>query len=147
MTLPAQVQLTAPDAVQLAVEFVRQFSLEAEFFTSSEVCDAYKAAGLPDPEGGKGWRDKWGGVMTRSAKANYIAKAGKAAPGSATHMTSTVLWQSRLFKGERTVVETGKDQLEALRKGWVLNEFKDLRALLWKAYEIGFDQGRTGGKG
>lgn len=140
------MQLTAPNAVALAVGFVGQFAIEVEFFTSSEVCDAYKAAGLPDPEGGKGWRDKWGGVMTRSAKEGYITKAGKAAPGSATHMASTVLWQSNLFKGERTIVETGKDQLEALRKGWVLNEFKDLRTLLWKAYEIGFDQGTSGRK-
>lgn len=124
-----------------AAVFVRRYALEHEFFNSEAVLDAYKKAGLPIPPD-KGWRDKWGGVMIRAAKSGYIVKAGKSAPSSgSTHMSSTVLWQSRIFEGERTMVETGKDYLEQLRTAWVLRSVTDLRELLWKAYEFGYSQG------
>jgi hypothetical protein len=133
------------EAVDQAHDFVRQYATQHEFFVSDEVCQAYRAAGLPDPPGDKGWRDKWGGVMTRAAKAGYIKKGGKAVPGTgATHMASTALWLSHLYKGERTMVETGADRIEELRKLWVTRKATDLRALLWQAYEFGYDQGAQG---
>lgn len=133
------------DPIVRAIEFVKEYATTHEFFASAEVCDAYKAAGLPEPDGGKGWRDKWGVVMTRSATAGYVKKAGKAAPpGGSTHMASTVLWMSNLYKGDRTVIETGSDRIEELRKMWVGRKVTDLRTLLWYAYEFGFDQGVSG---
>jgi hypothetical protein len=141
-----QVQPQTVLPVLRAIEFVREYALSHEFFGSEEVCNAYKAAGLPEPEGGKGWRDKWGGVMTRSKVAGYIQKAGKFVPTSgATHMASTALWQSKVFKGERTAVETGKDEIERLYQQWATRKFNGtLRDLLWHAYEFGFDQAATG---
>lgn len=127
--------------ITTAVEFVRGYAKDHEFFTSDQACDSYKLSGLPMPESGKGWRDLWGGVMTRCNRAGYITKAGKSAPSSSsTHMASVVLWQSRLFTGERTVIGVGEVQLEELRRKWVLREIKDLRVLLWHAYDVGFAQ-------
>jgi hypothetical protein len=131
------------DPKELAIAFVRKYAEEHEFFTSSEVCDAYKAHGGPAPDNGKGWRDVWGGVMAKSHTMGVLLKAGKSAPkGTSTHMSSTVLWQSRVFKGEPAMVEVGASQLRALRHSWVTNGHKDLMALLWDAYEIGFSQGQ-----
>lgn len=68
-------------------------------------------------------------------------KAGKVAPTSKqSHTSSLVQWQSRLFKGEQSLVGvTVKDQLEAIRKDVVLRKI-DLRTALWKAYEIGVEE-------
>lgn len=124
--------------------FVQQYAQSHEFFASEEVCDAYKAAGLPVPPD-KGWRDRWGSVMSRAAKANIVKKVGKAAPKSgSTHMTSTVQWMSLTYKGERTLIQTGSDRIEELRKAWITRGITDMRDLLWRAYEFGFDQGAQG---
>jgi hypothetical protein len=133
-------------AVLRAVEFIGEYAREHERFGSEEVCNAYKAAGLPEPEGGKGWRDKWGGVMTRAMHRGFIKKGGMFVPTSgATHMTATREWVSNLYKGERTVIETGSDELERLYVAWTQRKFNGtLRDLLLKAYDHGFNQALAG---
>jgi hypothetical protein len=138
------IPLAIEPYMDAAHDFVRTYAATHEYFRSEEVCDAYKAAGLPTPPD-KGWRDRWGTVMTRAKNSGFIKKAGKAAPMSgSTHMASTALWMSNLFKGERTVTETGSDRIEGLRKAWVERRVTDLRQLLWQAYEFGYDQGAAG---
>lgn len=140
------VIMQAVSPVGEAVAFVGEYAKTHAFFTSDEVCQEYKAAGLPAPDDPKGWRDKWAVVMRYAVQAGFIKKAGKAIPTNrVSHMNSTVLWQSCSFvpkKGEAyPMMETGAEAIERLRKAWVTKTHKgDLRALLWKAYEIGFDQ-------
>lgn len=129
---------------QVVHDFVKQWCTDHEYFLSEEMLTAYKKAGLPTPEGDKGWRDKWGGVITRSQRAGFIKKVGKAAPASrATHMSSTALWMSMLYQGERTVIETGASRIDELRMLWVDKKITNLRQLLWEAYEFGYDQGAS----
>jgi hypothetical protein len=136
--------LTLDEAKDIAHKFVRGYAEDHELFSSEAVCDAYKAAGLPVPPD-KGWRDRWGAVMSRAAKANIIEKVGKITPTSgSTHMNSTVQWRSRVYKGEYTAIETGKDRIEDLRRSWINRDIKDIRALLWQAYEFGYAQASAG---
>jgi hypothetical protein len=127
-----------------AHKFVREYATAHEYFRSEEVCDAYKSAGLPTPPD-KGWRDRWGTVMTRAKNAGIIKKAGKAPPISgSTHMASTALWMSNLYTGDRAVLETGAGRIAELRKAWIERKITDMTQLLWQAYEFGYDQGASG---
>lgn len=129
---------------QAACKFVHDYSVNHEYFGSEEVLDAYKQAGLPVPAD-KGWRDRWGSVMTYAAKKGWVKKAGKHVPSSgATHMTSTALWMSNLFKGERTMQMADTNVLQDLRRQWMTREITDISKLIEKAYEFGFDQGAQG---
>jgi len=137
--------LPTKQAKEAAVGFVRAYATTHEFFGSEEVCDAFKKRGGPDPDTGKGWRDLWGPVMRQAAQEGVITKAGKTVPRSgSTHMASTVLWRSNLYKGHASLTVTGQNYIEELRKAWVLRRVTDIRQLLWKAYEYGFDQGVAG---
>jgi hypothetical protein len=124
--------------------FVQQYAKDHEYFGAEEVCDAYKAAGLPLPPD-KGWRDRWGSVMAHARNKGWIKKAGNVVPKSgATHMASTALWLSNLYKGERTLIIADVDHLNQLKAAWMTREITDIRVLLQKAYEFGFNQGAAG---
>jgi hypothetical protein len=127
-----------------AMQFVQAYCVGHEYFGAEEVCDAYKAAGLPVPPD-KGWRDRWGAVMSLAARKGWVKKAGKVVPKSgATHMASTALWMSNLFKGERTLVIADVDFLNQLKAAWMTRDITDIRVLIQRAYEFGFDQGAAG---
>jgi hypothetical protein len=127
--------------IDKGVEYVKRHAQVYEYFSAEEVCDSYKMAGLPVPPD-KGWRDRWGTVMSTAARKGYIKKAGKVVPKSgATHMTSTALWLSNLYKGERTLVMADVDFLKQLKAQWMTREITDIAKLIEKAYDFGFDQG------
>lgn len=124
----------------LALDFIRQYAIQNQFFTGGDILDAYRQAGHPDPE--NGWRNTWAVLVTRGAKSGWYVKSGRVAPKSKqSHTSSLVRWQSRLFSGAQHLTgETAKDSLEALRKAVVFREL-DIRTALWKAYELGVAQG------
>lgn len=128
------------EVMALALDFIFQFAQQNQFFTGGDVLDAYRKAGHPDPE--YGWRNTWAALITKGANTGWYVKAGRVAPKSKqSHTSSLVQWQSRLFKGVQHLTgETAKDVLEELHKAVVLRE-TDLRTALWKAYELGVEQG------
>lgn len=133
--IPAEIKETALD-------FVRDYATKHKYFGSEAVCDAYKGAGLPCPAG-KGWRDSWGGIISRAKANGWIVKCGRYIPASgATHMDSTSLWMSRLYDGdEELTTPDANEVLEGMRKEFLLSPNKDLRALLWKMYDYAFNAG------
>lgn len=134
------MQSISPEGEALA--FIRQYSVDNETFTADQVCDAYKASGGPEPAGGKGWRDKWGVLMKTAERSEWIKNAGKTTPTSrSTHATTTILWMSRLFKGERTLQDSGLEYCKSLRMRWVAREESDLLKLLMKAHDHGYEAG------
>jgi len=147
---PAQRQKDAPapdltlsvaSPIGEAMAFVRDYGKTHEYFVSDEVCQAYKDAGLPEPAGGKGWRDKWGGVMMRCVNAGFIRAVGRTVSATrTTHRPFVPLYMSMTFQGERTLMETGHTKIEALRKKWVLRQVKDIRELLWEMYDFAYEQ-------
>lgn len=142
MTMPEGVVMQSTSPEGEALIFLRQYAVEHEYFTADQACDAYKASGGPEPTGGKGWRDKWGVLMKRAEQSGWLKKAGKTPPTSAaSHATTTVLWMSNLYKGERTLLSTSLEYCKYLRSRWVMRAEKDLLALLMKAHDHGYEQG------
>lgn len=142
MTAPEGVTMQTLSPNGAALLFVKEYCEKTEFFTPDQACDAAKAAGVPPPPGGKGWRDNWGQVMRLAKQAGYIRKAGVASPTSKdTHVATVTLWQSMLYKGEKTLLEVGVRVVEEMRKKWVTKEIKDIRTLLERTYEMGVQRG------
>lgn len=125
---------------ELALDFVKQYAVEHQFFTGGDVLDAYRATGSADSK--LDWRNRWGAVIKEGASREWYKRSGRVAPTTKqSHTSSLVQWQSNLFKGVQSLVgTTATDQLEAIRKDFVLRKL-DARQALWKAYELGVEQG------
>lgn len=127
-----------------AFAFIRAYAEENQFFTGGDVLEAYRAAGHPDPEGG--WRSVWAALIQQGARRGWYVKAGKVTPKSKqSHTSALTQWQSRVFTGVQALTgTTSSDQIEGLRRDVVTRKI-DIRAALWKAYELGLgaDRGDT----
>jgi hypothetical protein len=139
---------TAPTIsnVGLGVLFMEKYCKETEYFTSEEALRVFLQKitdkELETPPENISWSNLWGAVLTNCVRAGYCKKAGRTIPTSrVSHATTTSLWMSRIFVGERTLVDSGQHLVEALRQKWVMRKVSDLRQLLMMAYEGGFDQG------
>lgn len=124
---------------EAAINFTRWFAEKTQFFTGGDVLEAFRHSKLPGAD--QDWRNKWGAVITEGARRGWYVKAGRVSPKSKqSHTGSLVQWQSRLYKGEQSLVgTTAKDQLESIRKKFVLRHI-DLTTALWQAYELGISQ-------
>lgn len=132
--------MTAPTpAKDSALEFIRAYAKDHQFFTGGDVLSEFRASGLPYSD--QDWRNKWGAVISDGAKRGWYVKAGRVKPSSKqSHTTTLVQWQSRIYSGEQSLVgTTAQMQIEEIRKDFVLRKI-DLRTALWRAYEFGAEQ-------
>jgi hypothetical protein len=123
---------------EMALVFIKEYAQQNQFFTGGDILKAMRVA---RPELDQDWRNKWGVVISQGARNGWYVKAGRVTPTTKqSHTESLVQWQSRLFKGEQSLVgTTAKAELEKIRKGLVLREYDAITAL-WKAYELGVAQ-------
>lgn len=124
---------------EIALTFLKAYAVGNQFFTGGDVLEAFRKTGLPGSE--IDWRNKWGAIINEGARRAWYVKAGRVAPSSKQSHTSTLVqWQSRLFKGEASLVgKTAHAHILELRKKVALRELTLVQAL-WKAYDLGTEE-------
>lgn len=126
----------------MALDYLRKYAEDHQFFTGGDVLEAYRADGHPDPS--SGWRNVWAALVSTGARKGWYSKAGRVAPKSKqSHTGSLTQWHSKLFTGVQSLTgTTDNDQLEDLRRA-VITRAMDIRTALSKAYELGLEAGRS----
>lgn len=121
-------------AREVALNFLKAYAVENQFFTGGDVLDAFRKTNLPGAD--LNWRNKWGALITEGANRAWYVKAGRVAPTSKqSHTKTLVQWKSRLYTGEDSLAGfTANEYIEELRKKVVLREM-DIRTALWRLYD------------
>lgn len=125
-------------AKEAAVQFIKKFASETEYFTGGDVLEAFRNSGLPGSE--LDWRNRWGGLISSCNKVGLLVRAGRVAPTSKqSHTDSLTLWKSRLYSGPQSL--THKDHaavlVSELRRKVLCREMS-IEDAFWKMYERGW---------
>lgn len=120
----------------VALNFIKEYAQEHEFFTGGDVLAAYRIAQKPGWM--SNWRNKWGALISEGARKRWYRKAGKIAPNTfQSHTDRLVQWKSLIYTGTQSLTgKTVADQLDEIRKRFCLREITLIQAL-WMAVQIG----------
>jgi len=123
-----------------AQKFIREWAETHYQYTGDEILVAYREAGGPEGDAGRGYRLNWGQAMTAAETAGVHKTIGRVKPRSShSHIASTCLRQSRVFIGEIPKQELNAKHYVAHLRSCVANREITLKHALWAAYTYGVE--------
>ena len=128
-------------AKKLALEYIRQWAETHYTYTGDEVLAAYREDGGPAADAGRDSRVNWGQAMNAAEKAGIHKTIGRVKPRSPhSHIASTCLRQSRVFKGEPPSDTVSSKHYVTHLWRMVAEREMTVKEALWCAYTHGVEQ-------
>lgn len=124
-----------------ALDFIRSYAEKNYTYTGDQVLEAYREAGGPMEDAGRGNRINWGNLMNDAEAAGVHIVIGRVKPRTKhCHVASTCLRKSLVFKGEAPAdIDIPKQVINGLWSAACVERDITVKDALWMAYTYGVE--------